>query len=85
MLMTCREPGCTTIVMGGGRCVFHEPHESRVFLRGRPFMSELPTGVRTGHEERLRLPRATPDMRLSVTPAIRHSSITASRQNFRLV
>jgi len=50
MLMTCREPGCTTIVMGRGRCVSHEPHESRVFLRGRPFMSELPTGVRTGHE-----------------------------------
>ncbi len=37
MLMTCNEPGCKTIVMGGGRCVAHETYEARVFLRGRPF------------------------------------------------
>ena len=37
MLVTCIEPGCKTIVMGGGRCLAHEPHENRIFLRGRPY------------------------------------------------
>jgi hypothetical protein len=39
MLTTCSEHGCRTIVMGEGRCLVHEPHVVRVFLRGRPFVS----------------------------------------------
>jgi len=27
------------MVIGEGRCVSHEPHETRVFLRGRPFVA----------------------------------------------
>ena len=38
MLSICSEPGCTTMVIGGGPCVSHEPHVNRVFLRGRPFV-----------------------------------------------
>jgi hypothetical protein len=36
MLTICTEPGCTTLVMGG-RCVEHEPSQTRLFVRGRPF------------------------------------------------
>ena len=75
MLMTCREPGCTTIVMGGGRCVFHEPHESRVFLRGRPFMSELPTGVGTGHEGAFAVAASHSRHATERHTGLRHSSI----------
>lgn len=48
MLRTCQEPGCTTIVMGG-RCLEHERRPTRVFVRGRPFVSDdadsAPSGV----------------------------------------
>jgi hypothetical protein len=36
MLMTCSEPGCATLVMGG-RCLEHERRPVRAFVRGRPF------------------------------------------------
>ena len=40
MLTTCTEPGCTTLVMGG-RCVEHEPLQTRAFVRGRPFVRAM--------------------------------------------
>jgi hypothetical protein len=37
MLRRCEEPGCSTLVLGAGRCLRHEPPVRRVFPRGRPF------------------------------------------------
>ncbi len=37
MLKTCTEPGCTTWVLGGA-CLEHEQPQTRVFVRGRPFV-----------------------------------------------
>lgn len=48
MLTTCQEPGCTTIVMGG-RCLEHERHPARVFVRGRPFTGSQPDTFGTGY------------------------------------
>jgi hypothetical protein len=33
----CAEPGCETLVMGG-YCLEHEQPQTRVFVRGRPFV-----------------------------------------------
>jgi hypothetical protein len=51
MLTICTEPGCTLLVMGGGKCVEHEPRQTHVFVRGRPFVSA--TSAR-GSSDRLR-------------------------------
>lgn len=37
MLRTCAEPGCDTFVLGGF-CLVHEAPQTRVFVRGRPFV-----------------------------------------------
>ena len=47
MLTTCSVPGCSTLVMGG-RCLEHEALPSRVFVRGRPFVSGAQT-LATSH------------------------------------
>ncbi len=51
MLTTCSAPGCRTLVMGGGRCVSHEPHLMRGFIRGRPFLSAPPTLLEATRQE----------------------------------
>jgi len=59
MLTICTEPGCTTLVMGG-RCVEHEPSQSHVFVRGRPFvraMSSRESGVRLRREALVEIAR----------------------------
>ncbi len=39
MLTTCLRPGCTTLVLGGGACLEHQPVVLREFARGRPYAS----------------------------------------------
>jgi hypothetical protein len=58
MLTTCSAPGCETIVMGSGRCVRHESHVARVFLRGRPFVQTARTHIQAAHREGVVLTRA---------------------------
>ena len=40
MLTTCAEPGCGTFVLGGF-CLVHEAPQTRVFVRGRPFVPRV--------------------------------------------
>jgi hypothetical protein len=64
MLTRCTEPGCETLVLGG-RCLEHEAPQTRIFVRGRPFvrsvMARSPTDVpgRAPVEARHALARAT--------------------------
>jgi hypothetical protein len=44
MLRTCAEPGCETFVLGGF-CLVHEAPQTRVFVRGRPFVPHLEAGI----------------------------------------
>jgi hypothetical protein len=44
MLTTCSDPGCETLVLGGGRCIEHELRQSRVFDRGRAFVATVGGG-----------------------------------------
>jgi hypothetical protein len=37
IVRTCAEPGCDTLVVGG-LCLEHEVPQTRVFVRGRPFV-----------------------------------------------
>ncbi|MCI0634479.1 MAG: hypothetical protein L0206_11280 [Actinobacteria bacterium] len=48
MLTTCSEPGCATLVMGG-RCLEHERHPDRAFVRGRPFAGDRPETAGSGY------------------------------------
>lgn len=45
MLTTCAEPGCDTFVLGGF-CLEHESPQTRVFVRGRPFVPRLGASLR---------------------------------------
>jgi hypothetical protein len=36
MVMTCAEPGCSTLTLGR-LCIAHEPKVAQVFVRGRPW------------------------------------------------
>ncbi len=40
MLMTCPEPGCSSVTMGG-TCIRHDPVPVRVYPRGRPLAADL--------------------------------------------
>lgn len=40
MLTRCAEPGCETFVLGGF-CLEHDAPQTRIFVRGRPFVSRL--------------------------------------------
>jgi hypothetical protein len=59
MLTTCSEPGCTTLVMGG-RCLEHERHPTRVFVRGRPLVAAPRTDATGYAEGPLAVTRAIP-------------------------
>ncbi len=54
MLTTCSEPGCTTMVMGGGRCLEHDSHPVRSFPRGRPFVPASPKRIEVMRREAVR-------------------------------
>jgi hypothetical protein len=45
MLTRCAEPGCETFVLGGC-CLEHEYPQTRIFVRGRPFVAVMPTDAR---------------------------------------
>jgi hypothetical protein len=36
MVMTCAEPGCSTLALGR-LCIEHEPKTTQAFVRGRPW------------------------------------------------
>jgi hypothetical protein len=40
MLTTCAKPGCDTFVLGGF-CMEHEVPQTRIFVRGRPFVPSV--------------------------------------------
>jgi hypothetical protein len=54
MLSSCTEPGCTTFVYGVGACLAHQSRQTRVYIRGRPFVPFV-AGV-----SRLQIPLAVP-------------------------
>jgi hypothetical protein len=58
MLATCTEPGCRTLVFGGGACLAHDHRQMREFVRGRPF-------VQPGRDLRATGSRATAALRVS--------------------
>lgn len=40
MLMTCPEPGCSSVTMGG-TCIKHDPVPVPDYPRGRPLVADL--------------------------------------------
>lgn len=51
MLTRCAEPGCETLVLGG-RCLEHEAPQTRIFVRGRPFVRTLTVAATRPKQER---------------------------------
>jgi hypothetical protein len=43
MLVVCSAPGCTTLTMGGGTCVAHDPPVTVSYARGRPYVPKSAT------------------------------------------
>ena len=38
ILATCTKAGCSTVTIGGGRCLAHDDRVRVEFVRGRPFV-----------------------------------------------
>jgi hypothetical protein len=51
MLKRCAEPGCDTFVLGGF-CLDHELPQTRVFVRGRPFVPAVAMSAPAGFRGR---------------------------------
>lgn len=47
MLVVCSIPGCTTLTMGGGTCVAHDPPVTVTYERGRPYVAKTAANLET--------------------------------------